>query len=232
VATPLIEEYIEAIYHMAQEGGSPIIGARLVEKFSVSAPTVTTTLKRMNRDGFISVNERKEIALTDKGREIAESMLRRHRLSERLLSDVLGVEWHKVHAEACRIEHSLSPEVEEKLSTALGNPPTCPHGNPIPGNMSREDKETVPLTQVKVGDEVLVVRISEVAEEDDQLMAYLQQQGLTPGSTLTLVEKAPFNGPVSLRNKDRTVAIGPEVAAKVWVVGRSGSASEKGAGQA
>lgn len=215
MATPLVEEYIEAIYHMAQDA-SPVIAARLVEKFGVSAPTVTTTLKRMCRDGFISANERKEISLTAKGQQLAESMLRRHRLSERLLTDVLGVEWHKVHAEACRIEHSLSPEIEEKLSTALGHPPTCPHGNPIPGN-TREARTSMPLTQAKVGDEVLVVRISEVAEEDDQLMAYLQQQGLMPGLALTLLEKAPFNGPVSLRSRDRTIAISPEVAAKVWV---------------
>lgn len=216
MATPLIEEYIEVIYHMSQEG-APVIGARLVEKFGVSAPTVTTTLKRMSRDGFIDVNERKEIALTPKGRQLAESMLRRHRLSERLLTDVLGLEWHRVHAEACRIEHSLSPEVEEKLSAALGNPPTCPHGNPIPGNAGESTQNTVPLTYAKIGDRVRIVRISEVAEEDDDLMAYLQQQGLMPGSSLTVLEKAPFNGPVSLRGEHRVVAISPEVAAKVWV---------------
>ncbi|MBI2865360.1 MAG: metal-dependent transcriptional regulator [Chloroflexi bacterium] len=216
MATPLIEEYLEIIYHMSQEG-VPIIGARLMEKFGVSAPTVTTTVKRMIRQGFIEVNERKEIALTARGHQLAESMLRRHRLSERLLTDVLGIAWHRVHAEACRIEHSLSPEVEEKLSLALGHPPTCPHGNPIPGNVGEADGTAIPLRQAKVGDTVLVARISEVAEEDDELMAYLQLQGLTPGSSLIVVEKAPFNGPISLRGEDRVVAISPEVAAKVWV---------------
>ena len=220
MVTPLIEEYIEIIYHMAQDG-VPVIGARLMEKFGVSAPTVTTTVKRMLRDGFIEVNERKEITLTPRGQQLAESMLRRHRLSERLLTDVLGFDWHRVHAEACRIEHSLSPEVEEKLSVALGNPATCPHGNPIPGNVGELEKNTMPLTQAKVGDKVRVTRISEVAEEDDELMAYLHQQGLRPGSSLTVLEKAPFNGPVSLRGENRVVAISPEVAAKIWVAPRS-----------
>ncbi|MDO8674445.1 MAG: metal-dependent transcriptional regulator [Dehalococcoidia bacterium] len=217
MASALIEEYIESIYHMAQDG-VPVIGARLMEKFGVSAPTVTTTVKRMVRDGHIEVSERKEISLTPSGQQLAESMLRRHRLSERLLTDFLGFEWHRVHAEACRIEHSLSPEVEARLSQALGHPPTCPHGNPIPGNAGPAKKNTIPLIQAKIGEKVRVARISEVAEEDDELMAYLHEQGLMPGSSLTVLEKAPFNGPVSIRGDNRVVAISPEVAAKVWVL--------------
>src|SRR3972149_8988879 len=108
-------------------------------------------LSRLVRDGLVQVNERKEIRLTVTGQEVAERTVRRHRLSERLLTDMLGLDWHKAHEEACRFEHAISPEVEEKISNALGGPTTCPHGNPIPGSGAEVVEAAIPLDQFEAG---------------------------------------------------------------------------------
>src|SRR5579872_4760146 len=117
---------------MAMEGDM-VIGARLAEKFHIAPPTVTETLKRMVRDGLVEMDGKRQITLTPRGVELAESVLRRHRLTERFLVDVLGMQWHEVHEEACRLEHFISGAVESRVITTLHNPTTCPHGNPIPG---------------------------------------------------------------------------------------------------
>ncbi|MBV8386159.1 MAG: metal-dependent transcriptional regulator, partial [Acidimicrobiia bacterium] len=128
---PPLEEYLEAVYEL-QEEGTPVIQARLAERLGHAPPSVSEMIGRLRADGFME-SEGRSLRLTSKGRKRAESVVRKHRLAERLLNDVIGLEWHKTHLEACRWEHVISDDVEAKLVTLLGNPSTCPHGNPIPG---------------------------------------------------------------------------------------------------
>ena len=130
--TPAIQDYLGAIYDLAGSD-KPVIGARLARYMHLSAPSITEALRRMQREGYVRVAGRKEIRLTTKGLDIARTMARRHRLLERWLTDVLGLDWSRAHDEAHRLEHALSPVVEERLAEMLGMPSTCPHGNPIPG---------------------------------------------------------------------------------------------------
>src|SRR4051812_43974979 len=132
--SPLFEEYLESILNMTTEG-RPAIGARLAERMNVKPATVVGAIDRLKKENLVVVDEKtKGITLTSEGREIAISLSRRHRLAERLLVDVLGLSWADAHDEACELEHAISPKVERALTEFLGNPQTCPHGNPIPGS--------------------------------------------------------------------------------------------------
>src|SRR5215468_12311034 len=133
------EEYLEAILEIEEEGTVPI-RARLVERLGLSAPAVSETVNRLVDHGYTELLDDRSLRLTDKGREVATSIVRRHRLAERLLVDVIGLEWEKAHKEADRWEHAISAEVEEKLVALLGDPATCPHGNPIPGSARAVDR--------------------------------------------------------------------------------------------
>ncbi len=166
------EEYLEAILEIEEEGTVPI-RARLVERLGLSAPAVSETVNRLVDHGYAELLDDRSLRLTDKGRAVATSIVRRHRLAERLLVDVIGLEWEKVHKEADRWEHAISAEVEEKLVLLLGDPATCPHGNPIPGSRHTvEGPASVPLTQIAPGP-VVVRRISEKVEIDDAAIAFL-----------------------------------------------------------
>ncbi len=211
--TPTIEEYLETIYAMASDG-SEVIGARLSEALGVSPPTVTATLQRMLRDGLITLGPRKEIQLTPRGEEAVESLVRRHRLSERLLVDVLGMQWHEVHEEACRLEHAISPQVETHLAAKLGNPATCPHGNPIPGSPGHADERR--LADAKEGEVLTLTRVAQRGEGEPGLLLYLEQRGLVPGAVVRVLEVAPFNGPIVLQVGNTAVPLGREVAALLW----------------
>ena len=219
MTTPTLESYLEIIYMMAVEQ-QPIIGARLAESLHVSRPTVTTTLKRLTREGLIKLNDRKEIQMTTKGQAVAERLQHRHRIVERWLTDVLGMDWAKSDAEAHRLEHAMSDEVAELLNKSLGYPTTCPHGNPIPGNargISSRDDQVLQLSQASEGDRVTVTRVSEYAENVAELLAYLGQRGVMPGARLVVTEIAPLNGPLTLKIGTRTTSMSREVARFVWV---------------
>ncbi|MHB1006235.1 MAG: metal-dependent transcriptional regulator [Chloroflexota bacterium] len=211
--TPTIEEYLETIHAMASDD-TEVIGARLSEALNVSPPTVTATLQRMLRDQLIEFGPHKEIRLTDKGRYAVESLLRRHRLAERLLVDILGMDWYLVHEEACRLEHAISPQVEARLVALLGDPDTCPHGNPIPGKNGAVAERR--LSDACEGEQLTVVRIAQRAESEPGLLHYLSQRGLVPGATVKVLEIAPFNGPVVLAVGDNTVPLGRDLAAMLW----------------
>ena len=180
------EEYLEAILEIEEEGTIPI-RARLVERLGLSAPAVSETVNRLVDHGYAELLDDRSLRLTDKGREVATSIVRRHRLAERLLVDIIGLEWEKVHKEADRWEHAISADVEEKLVQLLGDPATCPHGNPIPGSAHKvEGPASVPLTQLQPGP-VIVRRISEKVEIDDEAIAFLAGAELTPGSNAVVV---------------------------------------------
>src|SRR5687767_6199992 len=160
---PPLEEYLEAIHELEEEG-TTVIQARLAERLGHSAPSVSETIRRLKDEGYLQVKGR-AVLLTAKGRRRAESVVRKHRLAERLLTDVIGLEWHKAHVEACRWEHVISDEVEERLVELLGNPSTCPHGNPIPGT-SQKRPAMKALAEFGPGDRVRLERITEEVEID------------------------------------------------------------------
>ncbi len=221
-ATPKVEEYLEAVYNMTMEGEA-VIGARLAEKFQVAPPSVTEMLKRLVRDGYIEMDERRQVTLTPAGQELAEGVLRRHRLTERFLVDMLGMGWHEVHEEACRLEHFISGAVEQRVVAVLGHPTTCPHGNPIPGYVPDAknylaERQAFRLSQADQGVLVRILCISEVVEDEEELILYLNEKGLKPEQTLRLVSQAEDRAAVLLDVAGREVSIPERVASKIWVV--------------
>ncbi len=211
--TPTIEDYLGVIYTLERDG-EIVIGARLAQWIEVSPPTVTATVKRMIRDGWVTMDEAKEIHLTEAGRAAAQSVLRRHMLSELLLARVLGVPWSQVHQEADVMEHSLSPQTADRLMSKLDNPETCPHGNPLPGFEDRIP-ELVPLSDARTGQRLIVRRVHESAEEQPQLMAYLEETGLLPDAEITVEEIMPWNETVTLECRGQKVVLGMVAAALV-----------------
>ena len=212
--TPTVEDYLQEIYDLLGDGKS-VIAARLAERIGVSAPTAWATLQRMQRDELVELAEKHEIHLTDKGKDAAESIKRRHFLAERLLVDILGLDWADAHEEAHRIEHAVSPLVEERINKLLGNPTTCPHGNPMPG---APHPATVLLATLQEGDERAIDGVQEDAEEDAELMRFLQQNGMTPGTRLRVVEVASFNSTMTIEVDGRRVVLGIPAAECVRVL--------------
>jgi DtxR family Mn-dependent transcriptional regulator len=209
------EEYLEAILEIEEEGTVPI-RARLVERLGLSAPAVSETVNRLVEHGYAELLDDRTLRLTEKGREVAVSIVRRHRLAERLLVDVIGLEWEKVHREADRWEHAISADVEEKLVTLLGDPATCPHGNPIPGSLHKvEGSPSTPLSQSAPGP-VVVRRISEKVEIDDGALVFLAAAKLTPGSNAVVVESGPDGVRVESDSGEQLVP--RDVAQLLWVV--------------
>jgi DtxR family Mn-dependent transcriptional regulator len=218
--TPAIQDYLAAIFDL-ESSARPVIGARLARHMKVSPPSITEAMRRMQREGYVRLGARHEVRLTPKGRGIAETMARRHRLIERWLTDVLGLDWAGAHDEAHRLEHAISPVVEERLATLLGMPSTCPHGNPIPGMPAAAQHAHLSLAETTAGEEVAVDRITEEGEADRQLLKFLWDNGIRPGSALSVTEVAPYAGTVSFRLDGHMVTIGLAAAAKIWVYRRS-----------
>lgn len=226
--TATIEEYLETIYNISMEG-EPVIGARLAAKFRVAAPTVTETLKRMVRDGFVEMDGKRQVTLTEQGVERAEAVLRRHRLTERFLVDMLGMQWHQVHEEACRLEHYISGAVEARVLASLRQPTTCPHGNPIPGAVPNartylRDLDAQRLLLTEPGKPYTIVCVSEVVEDEEELISYLHDRGLTPGTSVTLAGEPPTRDagiaadtPVQILAGGRSVSLSAHAAHALWV---------------
>ncbi len=210
---PPVEEYLKVAYELDEAGG-PVIRARLAERLGHSAPTVTEMVRRLVAEGFLEV-EGRALRLTGRGRDRAEAVVRRHRLAERLLADVIGLEWPKVHQEAGRWEHVISDEVEQRLVVVLGNPTTCPHGNPIPGAASPR-RQLRPLATAEPGQDVLLERITETVELDVEVLSYLDAHGFRPGVTATVVERAP-DGTLTLAIGAGTMSIGQGLADELYV---------------
>jgi DtxR family Mn-dependent transcriptional regulator len=179
--TPTVEDYLGIIYTL-QRDGDEVIGARLSELLEVSAPTVTITLHRMQRDGWITITPSKKIELTPAGVEAAKAVIRRHMLTEWMLSKILKLPWSKVHEEAHKIEHSISDSVEMGLMDELQDPTQCPHGNPMPGMESMTAKWK-PLADQAVGDLITIRSIHEFLENDPDLMGFLETNGVLPGKS-------------------------------------------------
>jgi len=196
---PAFEEYCECIYEMREDNAN-IIQARLADRLDVSRASVSEMVKRMETAGLLSMDSSR-LQLTAEGETLAARVVRRHRLAERFLTDVLGLSWSSAHHEACKWEHVITDEVEAGLARLLGNPSTCPHGNPIPG-AAPSNTAVVALDDVPVGSRFTLVRIPEDVEEKDGELASLEAHQIVPGRSCTL--KSRRDGAASLVVHDAT----------------------------
>jgi len=181
-ATVAEEEYLQSLFWL-QEAALPMTAANVARAMQLSAPTVHEMLGRLERDGYITRGSDRAITFTDSGAQHAEGIVRRHRLIERFLTDILGVPWDEVHEEAERLEHAMSPVLEQRMLAAIGDAKTCPHGHPI---VAGARLAGVPLADVAVGASVRVLRFENEAED---LLHYLKASGIEPGLEATLAER-------------------------------------------
>jgi DtxR family Mn-dependent transcriptional regulator len=214
---PPLEEYLEAIHELEEEG-TTVIQARLAERLGHSAPAISEMARRLREEGYIEIDGR-SLHLTETGRSLAESVVRKHRLAERLLTDIIGLPWHRSHLEACRWEHVISDEVEARLVELLGNPTTCPHGNPIPGTRQL-DQHLTALSDAQGGDHVRLERVTEQVEIDSASLEYLADHGFVPGAEATVSSRAP-DGTLTLDLGEQVIALGPALARQLYVAGKA-----------
>lgn len=224
--TQTLEEYLETIYKLTERGEAR--PARIAEALGVSSPTVTAGLKRLKAQGLIT-RPGGGVALTAAGRQLALDIIRRHRLAERLLVDVLGMAWEDVHDEACLLEHALSPKVQQALEVYLGNPESCPHGHPIPAaDGSVAAAQGAPLCDLESGREAAITRVD---EEDEGLLKYLASLGMYPGTKVKVCDVAPFKGPLMVQVGSARYALGRDIAGKIFVGEHTLAASARAGGR-
>ena len=210
-----ISRYLETIYYIDAEG-ERVKAARLAEWMGVSQPTAGATLQRMVRDGLVQISSSKDVSLTHRGRLAAAAVVRRHRVAERWLTDVIGLDWLAADEEAGRLEHALSDRVSDRLYKLLGEPLTCPHGNPIPGAPS-DGKTERALRDLPPGSKSKIRRVSEVAErEAPQLLNFLEAAGLRLGAAVTSREVNAGAGTLTVEVRGKLVPMSLEVAGKIW----------------
>jgi len=211
---PPVEQYLEAIHELEEEG-TPIIQARLADRLGYRAPSVSEMIRRLRKDGYVEVTGR-ALTLTAKGRAQAESVVRKHRLAERLLTDLIGLPWDRAHLEAGRWEHVISDEVEQRLVEVLGHPTTCPHGNPIPGTAAIE-RSLKALADSRPGQLVRLERVTEQVELDMPSLKYLSDHGFVPGVEGTVRAKAPDGTLTIDLDGSTSIAVGPALAQQLFV---------------
>lgn len=212
--TPTVEDYLQVIHRMERDGHR-VIAARLAEVLDVSMPTVTLTLKRMLRDGWIEMNARKEVRLTIAGQQAAQTAVRRHMLAEWLLVRMLNIPWSEAHSEADQIEHTISERVETQMDSNLDYPATCPHGNPLPG-FEETTRDWVALTGLDPGARIIIRRVHESIEEKPEALRYIERIGLLPETTAEVLEVQPINQIVRLRVGEEVCAVGWAIASQVF----------------
>lgn len=208
------EDYLKAILE-AESEGETVISATLAHRLSVSPPAVTMALRRLKKDGLVRVQNDGQVGLTPAGRKIARKLTLRHHLIERMLSEIFGMEWYKVHDEAERLEHAVSPDFESRLLARLGRGGACPHGNlserESPG--SRRRRGLLLLADAEAGAHY---RVSGIYERDRRLLEFLEARGIRPGAKVTLVERN-YDNTLSIRASAGAVVLGRPAAEKIWV---------------
>jgi DtxR family Mn-dependent transcriptional regulator len=209
---PAFEEYCECIFEL-REDDVEVIQARIAERLQVSRPAVSEMMKRMEAEGLITSDD--GIHLTDAGRELAEQVVRRHRLAERFLTDVLKLSWAEAHHEAGKWEHVISESVERAMIDLLGDPTTCPHGNPIPGT-DYEAPDAEPLAAVVVGGRFTVRRITEELEFAPGLLEFLEQSAIQPGNAGTVTASSP-DGTMTIEIDGRHIGVGAFASERILV---------------
>jgi DtxR family Mn-dependent transcriptional regulator len=212
--THTVEDYLMSMYVMERDHGE-IIAARLAEMLAVAPATVAMTLKRMERDKWITGTGRKAIHLTETGRAAAFSVTRRHMLTEWLLVKILKVPISQTHNEAHGIEHAISPQLEERMRSVLGDPQVCPHGNPFPG-CEAAVTAWIPLTELQTGETVIIRRIHEFAEDNQELLNFLVESEVMPGVQVKIMESLPFNQTLTIAINQKSITLGFSVARFVF----------------
>ena len=207
-----IEDYLSLIY-VFERDHEPVIGVHLADLVGVTPPTVTNTLKRMARDGLVSMDD-KGTRLTRTGRASARIMMRRHMLMEWMMVNRLP--WSKLHQEAHNLEHAISAEAESALIKELGYPQTCPHGNPLPGCESAV-ASWIPLTKISPGEKVIIRRVHELAEHNAELMAFLESNAIMPGAQVLVKQALAFNQTITLEVEGKDTTLGFASARYVFV---------------
>jgi len=209
-----VGEYLEAIYKLSEQG-APVPVPALAERLEVTPTSANEMVRRLVDRGLATYEPYRGVSLTDEGRRQALLVIRRHRLWERLLTDILHVPWDQVHEEACRLEHVISEAFEDKIFEALGRPTRDPHGEPIPtkdGKMPRTDHE--PLSDLQPG---AAGTISQVRKSNPEMLRYLGARGLIPEAAIEVVEKAPFEGPLTVRTGNSSYVLGRQLASHIRV---------------
>lgn len=220
--TQAAENYLLSIF-MVQEQGLAVTNAHLVDQLKrtpeseglgTSAPSIAGMLRRMEKEELIIHGANREILLTDNGTRLAEQMVRRHRLAERMVVDILGLDLVNAHVEAHRLEHAISDDLEERIRVTLNNPSTCPFGHPIPGSGYSPCPASSTINKAPVGQPL---RLDRIPEEDTHLLEYLVSNGLVPGVEVEILEYAPYRGVVTLKTKDAEPVLGADVVSRIWV---------------
>ncbi len=209
---PAFEEYCETIYELAEDDVD-VIQARIAERMGISRPAVSEMIKRLEHEGLVEIDGK--IRLSTEGRTLAEQVVRRHRLAERFLTDILGLSWAEAHHEAGKWEHVISESVEDAISRVLGAPTTCPHGNPIPGS-SYAAPDAHPLSALSVGASFTVSRIPEELEFTPGLLDFLEESAITPGRVGTITAASP-DGTVTVEIEGHTVGVGSFASDRILV---------------
>jgi DtxR family transcriptional regulator, Mn-dependent transcriptional regulator len=211
-----LPEYLEALYEMDEES-IPTQQARLAEWLGVSPASVSEAVKRLASRGLVKVGQGRRLRFTDRGEGVARSLVRRHRLAERFLVEVVGLPWHLAHEEATEWGRIISDGVESRMVELLDDPPTCVHGNPIPGSRHAVDQRGLrPLHEVDAGRRVRLERLTEDLELDLEVMRFFEDSGLMPGAVLTVLAVAP-DGTMTLEVGGEKVGLGGHLADNLWV---------------
>ena len=209
---PAFEEYCEAIFEL-HEDDVDVIQARIAERLNVSRPAVSEMIRRMENEGLVEVE--RGVRLTAQGTRLAEQVVRRHRLAERLLTDILGLSWAEAHQEAGKWEHIISDNVETAIIRLLEDPTTCPHGNPIPGS-AYQAPDTVALSELGVGDRFTVTRIPEELEFTPGLLEFLEDAAIQPGHTGSVTASSP-DGTTTVEIDGRHIGVGSFASSRILV---------------
>lgn len=207
-----IENYLSLMYVLERDK-EPVLGVRLAELLNVTPPTVTNTLKRMVRDGLITM-DKNGTRLTKAGKQSARTVVRRHMLTEWMMARMLP--WSKLHEEAHNLEHAISSQVESALFEEMGHPQTCPHGNPLPG-CEKAVMDWIPLIEALPSQVAVIRRVHELAEYNLELLDFLEKKGLMPGAQVTVQEVLPFNQTITLVIKGQSVTLGFAAARYLFV---------------
>lgn len=208
-----VQDYLKTIYKLEENG--PVSTTAIAKELDISGASVTGMLKRLAGMKLVDYNSYKGVRLTNDGRKIALEIIRHHRLLELYLKETLGFSLEKVHEEACRLEHVISTEFVDKIDNLLGNPEFDPHGHPIPTKSGEIlVNNEVSLMNATIGESIIIKRIS---DHDPDMLAYFEKMGLIPGVVIKVIERAPFNGPLTVFYNEENQIIGNEVAKNIYV---------------